>query len=223
MNHANTIRATSIRRPDWISRNVCQKVVLVRDDSPSMAGRKAKDATAASIKLLEELAAPVNKDGFFVAVIDFAGAARVANSFERATVLTGKLSELAGRSGGGTNITEAVEKALDLLRSAGAVGEAGVAFLQPVTLLFSDGEANTGGSPVSAASELRQFSDLVTVAFGDDADEVLLREIATSPQHFYRCKDGRELRQFLAEVGKTLTATRGAGVNATQSLSSISQ
>jgi len=66
-------------------------------------------------------------------------------------------------------------------------------------------------------------ADLVTVAFGAEADERLLRDLATSSQHFYRCRKGRELRTFLAAVGATLSGTLTQGVNATQALGEIRQ
>lgn len=58
-------------------------------------------------------------------------------------------------------------------------------------------------------------------AFGEDADEELLRSLASTAAHFFRCSSGRELRQFLAAVGATVTGTMAAGVNATEALSVI--
>ena len=64
---------------------------------------------------------------------------------------------------------------------------------------------------------------MVTVAFGSDADEAFLREIASSPAHAYRCRDGRELRKFFAAVGATLTHSIAAGVPAAGPLASITR
>jgi len=96
-----------------------------------------------------------------------------------------------------------------------------VQHLRSVVILFTDGQHNTGPGPRAVAREVREKADLVTVAFGGDADEALLKELATSPQHFYRCKNGRELRAFLAAVGATMSQTLGARQNATQALSQI--
>jgi hypothetical protein len=90
-----------------------------------------------------------------------------------------------------------------------------------VTIFFSDGQHNTGPGPKDVADQLKLKADLVTVAFGSDADEALLRSLASTPQHFYRCANGRELRQFLAAVGATMTATMAAGTNATRALTQI--
>ena len=90
-----------------------------------------------------------------------------------------------------------------------------------MTLLFSDGEHNVGTGPHDAARELKELSELVSVAFGADADEATLRAIATSPQHCYRCRDGRELRAFLAEVGATMSASLLQLKDASQALTHL--
>ena len=75
--------------------------------------------------------------------------------------------------------------------------------------------------PRAIGARLKKLADLVTVAFGADADEKLLRGLATSTQHFYRCRKGRELRTFLAAVGTTMTGSLKRGDNATQALAAI--
>ena len=62
-----------------------------------------------------------------------------------------------------------------------------------------------------------------TVAYGGDADEDLLRRLASSPQHSFRCRDGKELRAFLATVGATLSASIPRGIDPKQALSEIKQ
>jgi hypothetical protein len=69
--------------------------------------------------------------------------------------------------------------------------------------------------------DILRIADLVTVAFGDDADGRLLRSLATSAGHFYRCSSGRQLRAFLAAVGTTLTTAMSSGTGATQALTTI--
>ncbi|MCL4808609.1 MAG: hypothetical protein KJ062_12610, partial [Thermoanaerobaculia bacterium] len=72
-------------------------------------------------------------------------------------------------------------------------------------------------------ASLKAVADVVTVAFGSDADETFLREIASSPAHAYRCRDGRELRKFFAAVGATLTRSVAAGVPAAGPLGTIAR
>lgn len=210
-----------IRRSMWICRNARQRVVLARDGSSSMDGQKAADAFMASQDLVSELARPVNRDGFSIAVLDFATTSRVANALEKATALEGKVASL--QTGGTTNITAALRDALVVLTAAESSAEEGVSYLRPVVILFSGGRHNEGEDPRGVAQLLKNKADLVTIAFGSDADETALRSLASSPQHFYRCANGRELRSFLAVVGATLTATIGAGVNASASLANVRQ
>src|SRR6185503_17328175 len=112
-------------------------------------------------------------------------------------------------------ITAGIERATEILKAPKA-NQAGVAYLKPVVIAFTDGGHNQGPAPHDAANRLKTIADLVTVAFGDAADEALMGALATSTQHFYRCSNGRELRKFLAAVGATMTATMAAGANATQ-------
>jgi uncharacterized protein YegL len=221
-----SIIQSGLKRPNWICRNVRQNVVLVRDRSGSMGGQKAQDASAASLDLVAELAQPSNKDGFAVGVVDFAATSQLVHDLTKATELNGKVAPLSVGSGllglfGGTNITAGLEDAQRILDKAEQLGGEGAQYLRPVVSIFTDGCHNTGPGPKDVADRLKQKADLVTVAFGSDADEALLRSLASSPQHFYRCANGRELRKFLAAVGATMTATMVAGTNATQALTTI--
>ena len=217
-----TIMRGGLRRPNWICRNVKQNVVFVRDKSGSMDGQKAKDASAASLDLVAELAEPANKDGFYVGVVDFGRGSTIIHNLDKATTLNGRVSSLFANDGS-TNITAGLEDALSVLEKAEQHNQEGVSFLRPVVIVFTDGCHNEGPGPQSVANRLKGVADLVTVAFGSDADETLMRSLATSPQHFYRCSTGRELRSFLAAVGATMTATMAAGTNATQALTMIQQ
>jgi len=213
---------SGLKRPNWICSNARQDVVLVRDDSGSMSGEKARDASAACVDLLTELALPSNKDGFSAAIIDFSSSSRIVHGIQKVGNLITTLQPLLG-DGDLTNITAGLEDALSILELRQKSPEADVHFLRPVTIVFTDGCHNHGPAPENAADRLKKMSDLVTVAFGDDADEALLRRIATSSQHFYRCADGRELRSFLAAVGRTLTRTLPNRQNATPALATIQQ
>jgi len=221
---AKPIVRSGLRRPEWICRNARQNAILVRDKSGSMSGQKADDASAASLDLVSELAQPVNKDGFGVAVVDFADSSGIVHGLEKATKLDGKVTPLsAGSVGGTTNITAGLGDALKVLEGAEAGSHSEVVYLRPVVICFTDGCHNTGPEPGDVANRIKLVADLVTVAFGRDADESLMRDLASSPQHFYRCSTGRELRSFLAAVGATMTATMAAGTNATQALSTLQQ
>jgi len=219
-----TIVQGGLRRPNWICRNVRQNVVFCRDESGSMSGQKANDASAASLDLVAELAEPVNKDGFSVAVVDFATRSKIVHNLEKATALKNTVKSLSvGLLGGSTNITAGLDDALSLLEKGGTQSQDRVVYLRPVVIVFTDGCHNEGADPHDVANRIKAVADLVAVAFGSDADETLMRSLASTPQHFYRCSTGRELRTFLAAVGATMTATMAAGTNATQALTTIRQ
>ena len=220
---AQSTLLTGVRRPTFLTSRSAQFVALLRDASPSMAGQKADDATRAGADLVDELAKPENKNGFTVAVVDFAGDATIANPPARAADLNGRIAPIDTSRGSGTNINDALHLCRTLMDEAQRKADCSRLPLRPVALLFSDGQPNVGGDPRTAAGAIKQDADLVTVAFGSDADEPLLRALATSPQHCYRCRNGRELRAFLASVGKTLTATLRQGQNATVALTQLDQ
>jgi len=194
-----------------------QLAILVRDASSSMSGEKAREADAASRALATELAAPANRGVFTIAVIDFSTSVSNVQPPEAADTLVGHLAPLT--ASGSTNVADALSEAERIARSA----PSDLAASRPVVLLFSDGRPNCGGDARSVAASLKAVADVVTVAFGSDADEAFLREIASSPAHAYRCRDGRELRKFFAAVGATLTRSIAAGVPAAGPLGTITR
>jgi len=186
-----------------------------------MSGQKAIDASLACSQLVRELAKPCNKGGFFVSVIDFADTAKLKHDCIPAEDLVQNLKPIS--TGGGTNITAALELAIQLCKKAQKGDDTNIQWLRPVVVLFSDGGHNIGSQPGPVAKELRRIADIVTIAYGSDADIGLLREIATSPQHHYKCNNGKDLRQFLAAVGETMTSTLASGVDATKALAHVQQ
>jgi uncharacterized protein YegL len=194
-----------------------QLAILVRDASSSMSGEKAREADAASRTLAAELAAPASGGAFTIAVIDFSTSVSNVQPPEAANTLVGHLAPLT--ASGSTNVADALSEAERIARNA----PADLAASRPVVLLFSDGRPNCGGDARTVAASLRSVADVVTVAFGSDADEAFLREIASSPAHAYRCRDGRELRKFFAAVGATLTRSIAAGVPAAGPLGTIAR
>ncbi len=184
-----------------------------------MSGPKQREANSATLSLIHELALPVNRGAFYVAVIDFSDDARWAHLMCPATELDGRVTPMD--VGGNTNITAALSLALQGVKQQ-AVNDQDSGPLRPVALTLSDGAHNTGPSPEGVAEQLKAFVDHVTVGFGRDADEEMLKTLATSPQHFYRIRDsGAELRRFLSAVGKTLTQTLAQHTNATAALTQL--
>ena len=198
-------------RPTCVCRNVKQRVGLARDSSGSMnKGNKAPDATEACRGFLAELANPINKDGFPVLVVDFNHGARVAAPLATAGEVLQHLPPIA--PGGATDISGALGLMRAELEQAPDDSSGTISYLRPVCILFSDGCHNTRPDPRDEAARLKAIAELVTVAFGADADEALLRELASTPQQYTRCANGQELRLYLAIAGITLTQTRMASV-----------
>ena len=217
----NKLVLSGVKRP-WICTKVRQVAVLVRDSSISMRGAKAQLATEASQDLIAELAAPYNKDGFYAAIIDFSFVGVLVHPLQKATLLAGLVKQIQVQAG--TCVTAGLEKALKILEQAEKNQEQGYHYLKPVVICFSDGCHNFGEEPYDVADIIKQSADLVTVAYGDDADEGLLKKLATTSQHFYRCKagkDGKDLRMFLAAVGETMSHTMAARKDSTKALSEI--
>lgn len=224
MNSQYTIVSGGLRRLK-IDHRYRQRVEVVVDLSPSMEGDKEREAWDALWLLCQKLALPANQDAFWMGVIGFAGCANVIRELEPATSLVKRLEPLkAGSIGFGTDIAAGLELADQVLRKAMAEPEeAGVRYLRPVCLLLSDGEHNSESDPITAAARLREVADVVCVGFGNDADQKLLRQLATSEQHFVRCATGSDLRGFLARVGMTLTQTMAKRANATIALGNLQQ
>jgi uncharacterized protein YegL len=201
-------------RPSCVCRNVRQRVGLARDSSDSMSeGTKAPEATEACRGLIAELANPINKDGFEVLVVDFNHTARIAAPLAPASEVGQHLAAIA--PDGCTDIAGVLRLMRTELEQATDDPGGAITYLRPVCILFSDGRHNSGPHPRDEATRLKALADLVTVAFGTDADEAMLRDLASSPQHYVRCHDGRHLNTFLARVGKTLTQVRTASAGTT--------
>ena len=213
-----TVRA-GLSRPAWVTAPKKQDAILLRDASSSMQGDKSQEANAAAAGLVDALAAPENRGGFRVGVIDFSSDVRVASPLTAATDLAGRIPPLT--PSGMTNLTGAIVEATTMIAAEKATTPVGETPLRPVVVILSDGVHNVGAPPHAAATALKVDADVVTVAFGSDADESLLTAIATSPGHFYRCRDGRELRRFFAAVGTTLSRSMARGTNAGAALASI--
>ncbi len=175
-------------------------------------------------EFIKTLAEPYNKDGFYNGVIHFSETAQITEPPIKASHLAKMLltRDLKTTHGCNTNITSGLESAYQVIEQFETIPpETDVDYLKPVILLYTDGQHNTGPKPGTIAAELKQYATIVTIAFGSDADENLLKSIASSPQHFCRCKSGQELRSFLETVGDTLSQTRAQGKNAKAQLAKI--
>lgn len=196
-----------------------QSVVSVVDVSPSMgAEHKTEEANRAFAEFNQLLCDPQNRDGFLHGVVAFNEGAWVVSNFASPTTLAA-LNPIQP-SGYGTNIGQGLAKVRELLD--GFVAPPDSELLASVLFLLSDGCTEDIAQAEREAEALKQRGCIiVTCAFGGDADDILLRRLATSHQHHGKCMTGPQLLAFLAKVGHTLRVTQRAGTNACAALASV--
>jgi uncharacterized protein YegL len=176
-----------------------QLIIFVADNSGSMSGAKATEASQAMASCLGELAAPANKDGFRVSVITYGTHAQLVHSFVDPSTA---LIQLDG-SGGGTNSAPALSLAqAEIAKYSPRPNRR----LQPaVVVKFSDGCLGDGRQAEIEADLLKKANvKVITIGFGSDADASQLKRIASGPDH-YAYADVGQLKSLFAQVGKTLS------------------
>lgn len=184
-----------------VASNVKQDVLLICDRSGSMSGFKISELNEAVQACRDELARPENKDGFLMSVIHFNGSANRIHFRELAT----RIQITPARAGGGTNFDAALKEARRVIDDAGRQpNAAGWHYLKPVAIHMSDGFSVVAQKNIDA---LHEVAEVIAVAYGEDADRETLARIASDGQVHVVGTNGGELRQFLADVGKTISET----------------
>ncbi|MCP5518849.1 MAG: VWA domain-containing protein [Verrucomicrobiales bacterium] len=188
-------------------------ICLLADDSQSMAGQAAAEATEAIRDFVALLQSSCAGRGscFRLLLIKFGDFPTVLSDSLPILDLDPQRIEIAGTSGG-TDIAGALELAgRRFSTSASAAGA-----LPPLVLLYSDGRP-TGADPLPVSQEIKamaypagQHPLLVTCGFGE-ADETLLRSLATSSDHYRRLSHPSEIRQFLTIVGTSVSTVTTEG------------
>lgn len=190
-------------RPNWICSNRKQAVLILADCSGSMVGEPIDQASIAIEDLACKLAIPENKDSFYVGITEFNEQAHIIRRIIKATELVGHLPQMTAR--GCTDMASALNCAKSQIDSENLPKLENATWLEPVFIFTSDGNHNTGDNPITIADELKKQATIVTIAYGNHADEDLLLKLATSSQHNFHCRDGVEIREFMANLGDTLT------------------
>jgi uncharacterized protein YegL len=204
-----------------------QLVVVLADNSGSMAGDKAQAATQGIREMLMECQSrgPAGPDRsyFKLLLIRFDHEAVIDPLCDMTPVrsIDPDLVSIDGK-GGQTDITAALELALMRLRPyiGGLQRHAERAeHPLPLVLLFSDGEHNVGSGPGLVASEIKDLNldgepTVIAVAGvstgAEQPDERTLRDIA-SPECYVHITDAQALASFIASVGSS-GASRAADV-----------
>ena len=194
-----------------------QPVYYLRDKSGSMSGEKENQADQGFAESMAILADGENRDGFVVTAVAFNEAPQELGRFKSPKDM---LAVQPNRASGGTNLGLAIE----MTNRIAAQWTPGVhqQSLPGVYVILSDGCTSDEALTRSEAQAAKaNGATIITIGYGDDADEVLLKDIATSPQHYRKLMTGSELRQFFAKVGHTLRQTQRAGTNAAAALATI--
>jgi uncharacterized protein YegL len=196
-----------------------QVVTLIVDDSGSMSGTKAHDATEAMKNLVITMQSGNQGSAgyrFLLNIAKFGSSVTpLAEASRPESISLGTLS-FTGDSGS-TEMPDAlswgagaVQKALQECRQI--LGYAEEACPNPLVVFFSDG-ANTGGDVTANAQAIKNIKfvggnvDVVAVGIGMGPQEFpVMQSIASRPELAVNI-DPAELPEFIAEVGAT--ALRG--------------
>lgn len=156
-----------------------QPVYGIIDDSGSMSGSPAREASQATMALAKELADPKNKDGFRLSVIRFGSSATMVASAAAPETISVAFSG----SSGGTVAAPALKMAQAAEKSFTPRPERR---LEPGIVVFmSDGGLGDTAESIRVANKMKQAGmTIITIGFGSGADVSTLQSIATSPQHY---------------------------------------
>jgi uncharacterized protein YegL len=196
-----------------------QLICVLADNSGSMAGEKAKAATAGIREMIMECQsrgpAGPERSYFKFLLIRFGDNAVVDPSCDLTAVRKIDPDQISVEGNGGqTNITDALQLTLDRLRPYMQSLEEHSERAEhpiPLVILFSDGEHNKGPAPQPVASQIKNLSldaEPVVIAAagistgGESLDERTLREIA-SPECYVHISDAQVLSRFIASVGSS--------------------
>lgn len=176
------------------------EIALILDCSKSMAKKgKIKAAKVAIRKFLSQ----IRKFSPRVALIrmsdDVDVVCPMTADFE---MVTQCLSSLEAE--GGTWMTESLECGERLLRY-GAKG------FDKKVIMFSDGWPQCAKSAVEQAQSLKEIAEVFCVGIGSDACPRLLRQIATSPAHYFKANVPDDIFGCLVKVAQVIY--KGSGLH----------
>lgn len=187
--------------PTGVASNVKQHVVFMLDKSSSMSGSKITELDMAMTALIAQLADPSNKDGFRVTIIPFNHSSQV----ECQAVPASSIPPLNLVASGSTNFNAPIKDAIAELDTFKAQPNPdGWQYLQPIVLMLSDGQAPVTDQNIQ---DLQERANVISVAYGADANQQTLSKIASDGQVHVVGTDGGALRDFLAVVGATMVST----------------
>ncbi len=176
--------------------NFCKKdlsIVFVLDRSGSMKrGRKLRGAKRSGTDFMD-IMRPNDNSAF----VSFATNATMGADFNAGNDGV-RRSIFDTRANGYTNMTAGLQQAADELEYAPDDTAKEILFI-------SDGQHNVGQGPQRIANELKKNDiNIWTIGYGLDADQSMLRNLATSPRDFTHAPGPAALRRVLKSMKATI-------------------
>jgi uncharacterized protein YegL len=188
-------------------------VVLVLDDSGSMAGQPANDLNDGLKAMIAEfeVIAKGTKPYFKVSIVSFGSTAReilVAQGERDVDVQS--LATFAGNSGS-TNAADGLRAACSILkRNPGQASD-----FRPYVFFFSDGAPDSEQDALEAASELKALQiaagtpTVVSIGLGSVNDK-FMKAVATNPELYLHLQNSNQLVKLFPQIG-TIAGTKTGG------------
>ncbi|MHC1732860.1 MAG: VWA domain-containing protein [Bacteroidales bacterium] len=190
---ASDCQAAPVRKP--------VDVVLVVDVSGSMTepasalvlGERKIDGARRSARVFAQTLSRVNDR---LGIVVFTDQAEVTHPL---SVVPPENEELIqDQVSGGTAIDQGLAAALKEVKERGRKG------VRQCVILLSDGQSDLETARAQA-QELKDWNvRLVTIAFGSDADEGMLKELASSPADAYRSTSNQNLEKIFCTIAETM-------------------
>lgn len=190
-------------------------LVLVLDDSISMAGQKIDTLNEAMRRLVDELRLWSGglKPYFRVSLIKFGSSAEILSEvLNEREIDVVRITSMRGDSGT-TNAAEALSRAHEILQRNPGEPE----HFEPFVFFFSDGQPDDKGKALEAGRRIKALRlpsgepRLVTIGIGD-VDDQFMRDLATSrggEARYRKLQDVRDIEYFFPLIG-TKAATMAA-------------
>lgn len=191
-------------------------VILVLDDSGSMAGEPARSLNAAVDGMFANMQAfsQGKKPYYRLTVVSFGSHPKVlAEAVSEQDIDIAAMTQFSGSSGS-TDTAAALNKAIDVLRRNGGQPTD----FTPYVFLMSDGVPDDDAAAVRAAETLKALEipagrpRLISIGT-QEADEAFMKKIASSPELYVFC-DPETLKRLFPEIGTQVGGLSGGGTAA---------
>lgn len=188
-------------------------IVLVLDDSASMAGQPSADVNEAIKELIDALvtASMGMKPYFKVTVIMFGSNFQTLVEAQPESVLDETVIANFHGESGSTNAAAALEEAARVLKAnPGAEND-----FEPFVFFLSDGQPDNAPSALSAAQTIKDLTltsgrpRLVTLGFGS-VDDAFMQSLATNAELYKKMNSSKDIIRLLPTIGTVGTQAAGA-------------